>query len=246
MKKWLVLLLCIPFVSEAQVPLLLKGKNIVKLNLSSLVAKNVHFTYERKLTNRFSAAIGFRTMAKGTLPFKSTFENLVDGTDFDFNKFQMGNTAITPEVRIYLGKGNMRGFYVAPYMRFASFDITAPVKYTYNNGSGNVTDEAPVAGKIKSTSGGLMFGTQHRIFKVLTLDIWIIGGHYGSSSGTLTVTKAFNTQQERDAVKAELDGIDAAPFKFKNAVVTSTGASIQSDGPWAGIRGAGINIGFRF
>jgi hypothetical protein len=245
MKKWLILLICIPFVSEAQVPVL-SGKNIVKLNLSSLVAKNFHVTYERKLTGRISASLGFRTMAKGTLPFKSTFESLVDGTDFNFNNFKMGNTAFTPEIRFYLGKGNLRGFYVAPYLRFASFDITAPIKYTYNNGSGNVTDEAPVAGKIKSTSGGIMFGTQHRIFKVLTLDIWIIGGHYGSSKGDLSVTKAFNTQQERDAVKAELDGIDAKPFKFKNAVVTSTGASIQADGPWAGIRGAGINIGFRF
>lgn len=245
MKKWLFVFICLPFISEAQVPVL-SGKNIVKLNLSSLVAKNFHLTYERKLTGRISASLGFRTMAKGSLPFKSTFENLVDGTDFNFNNFKIGNTAFTPEIRFYLGKGNLRGFYVAPYMRFASFDITAPIKYTYNAGSGNVTDEAPVSGKITSTSGGLMFGTQHRIFKVLTLDIWIIGGHYGSSKGDLRVTKAFNTQQERDAVKAELDGIDAKPFKFKNAVVTSTGASIQADGPWAGIRGAGINIGFRF
>lgn len=245
MKKWLFLLICLPFISEAQVPVL-SGKNIFKLNASSLLAKNIHITYERKLTGRVSASIGYRTMAKGSLPFKSTFESLVEGSDFNFDKFEMGNTAITPEIRFYLGKGNLRGFYVAPYMRFASFDITAPIRYTYNNGSGNVTDEAPVAGKIKSTSGGIMFGTQHRIFKVLVLDIWIIGGHYGTSKGDLSVTKAFNTQQERDAVKAELDGIDASPFKFKNAVVTSTGASIQADGPWAGIRGAGINIGFRF
>jgi len=245
MKKWLILLICIPFVSEAQVPVL-SGKNIVKLNVSSLVAKNFHLTYERKLTGRVSASLGFRTMPKGSLPFQSTFENIVEGSDFNFNNFKMGNTAFTPEIRFYLGKGNLKGFYVAPYLRFASFDITAPIKYTYNNGSGNVTTEAPIAGKIKSTSGGIMFGTQHRIFKVLVLDIWIIGGHYGSSKGDLSVVKSFPTQQERDALKAELDGIDASPFKFKNAVVTATGASIQSDGPWAGIRGAGINIGFRF
>lgn len=245
MKKWLFLFICFPFIAEAQVPVL-SGKNIVKLNVSSLVAKNFHLTYERKLTGRISASLGFRTMPKGSLPFKSTFENIVEGSDFNFNKFEMGNTAFTPEIRFYLGKGNLRGFYVAPYLRFASFDITAPIKYTYNNGSGNVTEEAPIAGKIKSTSGGIMFGTQHRIFKVLVLDIWIIGGHYGSSKGDLSVVKSFATQQERDALKAELDGIDASPFKFKNAVVTATGASIQSDGPWAGIRGAGINIGFRF
>lgn len=245
MKKLLFLLLCIPFISEAQVPIL-SGKNIVKLNASSLVAKNFHITYERKLTGRISASLGFRTMGKSTVPFKSVLENVFDGTDFNINDFKIGNTAFTPEVRFYLGKGNLRGFYVAPYMRFASFDITAPINYTYNNGSGSTTESAPMSGKITSTSGGIMFGTQHRIFKVLTLDIWIIGGHYGSSKGTLSVTRNFSTQQERDALKQELDNIDAPPFKFKNATVTSTGASIQSDGPWAGIRGLGINIGFRF
>ncbi|NCT93738.1 MAG: DUF3575 domain-containing protein [Chitinophagaceae bacterium] len=244
MKKMLMLLLCIPFLSEAQVPVL-SGKNIVKLNLSSLVAKNFHITYERKIAGRISASLGFRTMAKGSLPFKSTFESLLDGTDFNFNKFELGNTAFTPEVRLYLGKGNLRGFYVAPYMRFASFDVTAPIKYTYNNGSGNVTEEAPVSGKIKSTSAGIMFGTQYRIFKVLTLDIWIIGGHYGSSKGDLSLIKSFPTQQERDALQQEINSLDAKPFKFKGTV-TSTGAFVQSDGPWAGVRGLGVNIGFRF
>ena len=55
MKKLLFLLLCIPFISEAQVPIL-SGKNIFKLNASSLVAKNFHITYERKLTGRVSAS----------------------------------------------------------------------------------------------------------------------------------------------------------------------------------------------
>lgn len=245
MKKLFLLLLCIPFFADAQVPVL-SGKNIFKLNVSSLVAKNFHLTYERKLTGRISASLGFRTMAKSTLPFKSTFESVVDGSDFNFNDFKMGNTAFTPEIRFYLGKGNLRGFYVAPYLRFASFDITAPIKYTYNSGSGSTTTEAPLSGKITSTSGGIMFGTQHRIFKVLVLDIWIIGGHYGKSKGDLAVVKSFPTQQERDALKQELDNIDASPFKFKNANVTATGATIQSDGPWAGIRGLGINLGFRF
>ncbi len=247
MKKLLFLFLCIPFLADAQVPIPgLSGKNIFKLNVSSLVAKNFHITYERKLTGRVSASLGFRTMGKSTIPFQGTVENLLEGTDFNFNTFKMGNTAFTPEVRIYLGKGNLKGFYVAPYMRFASFDLTAPLKYSYTAGGTTTTTEAPLSGKITSTSGGIMFGTQHTLFKVLTLDIWIIGGHYGSSKGNLSVTKSFPTAEERNALKAELDGIDASPFKFKNATVTSTGASIQSDGPWAGFRGLGINLGFRF
>jgi hypothetical protein len=244
MKKMLLLLCCIPFFADAQVPVL-SGKNIFKMNVSSLVAKNFHFTYERKITGRISAAIGYRTMAKGKAPFQSTLQNVLGESDFNFGNFEIGNNAITPEIRFYLGKGNLKGFYVAPYMRFASFDITAPVKYTYNSGSGNVTTEAPLSGKIKSTSGGLMIGTQHTLFKVLTLDIWIVGGHYGTSKGDLVLTRSFPTQQERDALQNEINSIDAKPFKFKGTV-TSTGAFVQSDGPWAGIRGAGINLGFRF
>lgn len=246
MKKLLLLFLCIPFLSEAQVPVL-SGKNIIKVNMSSLVMKNYHFTYERKLTGRISASLGFRTMPKSSVPFQSTLENVLDGTDFNFGNFKIGNTAFTPEVRFYLGKGNLRGFYVAPYMRFASFDVTAPIKYTYtpSGGGSSVTTEAPLSGKITSTSGGIMFGTQHRIFKVLTLDIWIIGGHYGSSKGDLVLSRAFPTAEERNALQQEINSLDAKPFKFKGTV-TSTGAFVQSDGPWAGVRGLGINLGFRF
>lgn len=239
MKKLLLLLLCLPFFADAQVPGS-SGKNIFKVNTSSLVARNFHFTYERQLSKRISAAIGYRTMAKGKAPFQSSLESLLGESDFNFGNFEIGNNAITPEVRFYLGKGNMKGFYVAPYLRFASFDITAPVKYTVNSN----TLEAPLSGKIKSTSGGLMIGTQHTLFKVLTLDIWIVGGHYGSSKGDLNLTRAFSAQ-EQSALQQEIDNIDAKPFKFKGTV-TSTGANVKSDGPWAGIRGLGINLGFRF
>ena len=71
MKKLLFIFLCIPFLAEAQVPIPgLSGKNIFKLNVSSLVAKNFHITYERKLTGRVSASLGFRTMGKSTIPFQ--------------------------------------------------------------------------------------------------------------------------------------------------------------------------------
>lgn len=245
MKHLLCLLCCIPFFAEAQVPVL-KGKNTLKINASSLVARNYHFTYERKITRRVSLSVAYRTMPKGNLPFQSTFEDLIQSEDINFGRFQIGNTAITPELRLYVGKGNLKGFYIAPYMRFANFDLTAPVSYSTTSGTSTFTKEADFTGKIKSTSGGLMFGTQHRIFKILVIDIWIIGGHYGTSKGDLNfVATTPLTAQEQQSLKQNLDEIDPSPFKFTNTV-NANGAQIKSDGPWAGIRGLGINLGFRF
>ncbi len=245
MKKiTLLLLLCFPLLSDAQ--LLGLGGNTVKMNLSSLALKNYSFSYERKITKRISLSLGYRTAPKGTPPFQSEFEKLINSSDVNFSRFQIGNTAWTPELRFYVGKGNLKGFYLAPYMRFASFDITAPVKYTTTVSGTTYTKDADFAGKITSTSGGLMIGTQHRLFKVLVIDIWIIGGHYGSSKGDLNFTTTTPlTPQEQTSLKQNLDKIDPKPFKFTNTVNTN-GAQIQSDGPWAGIRGAGINIGFHF
>ena len=244
MKKIALLLLCLPLFTDAQV--LGLGKNAVKVNLSSLVLKNYSFSYERSITKRISLGLGFRTQPKGSAPFQNTLENIINSSDVNISRFQMGNTAWTPEVRFYLGKGNMRGFYIAPYARFATFDLTAPVKYTASPGGGApaVTKEADFAGKIKSTSGGIMIGTQHRLFKVLVLDIWIIGGHYGTSKGDLNFSAPLNND-EQTALRQNLNKIDPSPFKFTYNV-NGSGAQIASDGPWAGIRGAGINIGFHF
>jgi hypothetical protein len=244
MKRLFFLLLCLPIFADAQ--LLELGGNIVKVNLSSLALKNYSFSYERKISKRISVALGYRTEPKGSPPFQSQLENLINSSNINFSRFEMGNTAWTPEVRFYLGKGNMRGFYIAPYMRFSSFDITSPVKYTTVVAGTNYTKEADFSGKITSTNGGLMIGTQHRLFKVLVIDIWIIGGHYGSSKGDLNFAATTPlSPQEQTSLKQNLDNIDPKPFKFTNTV-NANGAKISSDGPWAGIRGAGINIGFHF
>jgi hypothetical protein len=47
------------------------------------------------------------------------------------------------------------------------------------------------------------------------------------------------------ALQKNLNNIKANPFKVK-ATVTSTGAIADMEGPWAGIRGAGLTLGLRF
>lgn len=240
MKKIILVLLCLPLFGTAQK--LIGGSNIIRWNLGSLAFKNYHFTYERNILPHISASISYRTQPKGAPPFQAQLKEVLNSSDINFDHFEMGNTALTGEARFYIGLGKMKGFYLAPYLRMASFDLTAPIKYS----SGVSSKEASFVGKIKSTSGGLMLGWQFQIFTKLVLDLQIIGGHYGTSKGDLnfTPTSPLNGP-EITALQESLNNIDAKPFKF-TSTVTSSGAVIKTDGPWAGIRGANIGIGLRF
>jgi len=239
MKKIIIVLLCLPMFAGAQS--LIGGSNIIRWNIGSLALKNYHFTYERSIAKHFSLSVSYRSMAKGAVPFQSQLEKAINSPDINFSNFQIGNTAWTLEGRVYLGIGKMKGFYLAPYLRFANFDLSAPVKYT----SGTVTKEANFVGNVTSTSPGLMIGWQIQIVTKLVLDLQIIGGHYGHSNGDLSfIATTPLTPQEQSALQQSLGNIKPDPFKF-TYTVNASGAQIKTDGPWAGIR-SNIGIGFRF
>ena len=182
-------------------------------------------------------------MPKGSAPFQSQLEKAINSSDINFSKFEIGNTAWTLEGRFYLGFGRMKGFYLAPYLRFANFDLSAPVKYT----SGTSSTYATFAGKVKSTSPGLLIGWQIQLATKIVLDLQIIGGHYGTSNGDLYFTPATALNpQEVSALRTSLNNIKPDPFKFTSTVKDDgTSANIKTDGPWAGIR-SNIGIGVRF
>lgn len=242
MKKLLFLAMLLPFLN-ANAQKLIGGKNIIKWNVGSMAARNYHFTYERSLTKNISFSLSYRTMSKGTLPFKDQFKEVINSNDINLDNFQIGNTAITPELRIYLSLGRMKGFYLAPYVRFASFDLGAPIKYTASTFP-LIEKEAVFNGKIKSTSAGLMIGYQFQIATKIVLDFQIIGGHYGTSKGDLNFASVL-TPFEQTELEKTIREVDAKPFKFE-PTVSSTGAQIVSDGPWAGIRGLNLGLGIRF
>jgi hypothetical protein len=243
MKKLLLAVILFPLFSQAQ---LFGGKNIIKTNLSSIVLKNYSFTYERCIYKNLSISLNYRFMPKGNIPFQSTVSNLFKDSKFDFNKFQIGDNAFTPEVRLYSHK-NMRGFYVAGYARFASFDFGLPLNYSYTDISGNHNSTALFNGKVTSTSGGIMIGVQHTIFKKLTLDIWIIGAHFGSCNGNMLATFDHTlTTQEKQGLQNQINSIKTDPFKISGTVNNDNTATLVASGPWVGVRGLGLNLGFRF
>lgn len=221
--------------------------NIVKVNLTGLVLKNYGFQYERVLSRKFSAAIGFRTMPNGLLPLQSTLTDAI-GNNPDAQEqvknFNLGNTAITPELRFYLSKkGYGRGFYLAPFYRNVTFKGSG-LKFTYQNGLLS-SNSISMTGKLTGNTVGLLIGSQFSLGKYVALDLWIIGPHYGSAKGDFSGTSSQPlTQAEQDDLKKEIEDFDI-PLTNKTITVNSSGANVKLSGPFAGIR-SGITIGVRF
>lgn len=241
------------FTTQATAQSLIGGSNILKTNLSGDALRNYNITFERSLNHFSSVSLSYRNMAKSTLPLQPLMKLFIENPAINFDNLQMGNTALTAEARFYLGLSKMSGFYLAPYARSASFDLTIPIDYAYTPASPSssitlpsVPLSAQLDGTIRSKSYGAYVGIQFQLLTKLVLDLWIIGGHYGTSSGKLEFQAPEGTPKiALDALKKTIDQTKATPFQLQTTV-TSTGVSVDTEGPWAGIRGLGVTVGLRF
>lgn len=245
MKK--LIFLCffvVPFTISSPAQLGKTKPNVVKVNVTSLFIRNYNFTYERCLSRKVSVSLGIRDMPKGDLPFKKQFKKSIKSDKLNLDQFQVGNIAITPECRLYMGKGYLHGFYISIYGRYANFDVTAPLQFTNKDGTNS---QVTFIGNVHSYSGGLAFGVEYTLWKILVIDAMIIGGHYGGCSGTMNANDINPplTAGEQQSLQQSIDNIKAKPFKVTGQVLSSTQAVIKASGPWGGIR-TGINLGVRF
>lgn len=218
------------------------AKNMIKLNLPALALKNITLQYERAVARKVTVAGTFRFMPKGSIPLKSTFIELADDPDTErqLNNLNVGNIAFMPEVRYYFSKkGAFRGFYLGLFGSVASYSADVPIEY--DNGAN--TEMIPMSGKLTAITGGLMIGAQFKLSKSLSLDWWILGPNYGTSTGDLSGQKTMDATEQQN-LRDELADLDIPLTKFTYNV-NGTGATMNFKGPWAGLR-AGISIGFRF
>lgn len=222
--------------------------NLFKINLTAIPIRNYSFQYERVLTKKLSAAISYKTMPSGNIPFK---KNIISMSDNDpdvedmLNKLTMSHTAITPELRWYVGKkGYGRGFYIAPFYRYAKFNAEN-LSITYEEGQSQVSNTIKLEGSNTANTFGVMFGAQWALGKHLVLDWWILGPHAGKSKGELVgkPTSSMSTEAQNE-IRDALESIDI-PLIDKTVTVTADKASLAFDGMWGGLR-AGISFGFKF
>lgn len=88
-----------------------------------------------------------------------------------------------------------------------------------------------------------MIGAQFKLGKSVYLDWWILGPNYGSSSGKISGQRSLSAS-EQQSLRDEIDGLDIPLTEF-TYTVNGNGATINFDGPWAGLR-AGLCFGIRF
>lgn len=222
--------------------------NFIKVNLTGIPLKNYSVQYERVLKRKSSFAISFRTMPSTGIPFKTQILDAVGTNNPDtkntIEQLKLSNFAVTPELRFYLSKkGYGRGFYIAPFYRYASFS-TNNLLFTFQNAL-NISRTMNMSGKLNSNTGGLLLGSQWALGKHFCLDLWILGPHYGSGKGNFSgIAGTPLTTEEQNNLSQQLNSLDI-PLTTKTVIVNANGASLQLSGPWAGIR-SGISFGIKF
>lgn len=165
------------------------NKNTFKVNVTSLGLKNYHFTYERMLARKFSAAVSYRTMPSSPLSdlkmvktgLEVMGEDGAGGTIEGLRQINASNKAITLELRMYKGsKPGAKGFYTGLFGRYGDFNVG--YDYTYVDGN---SKSYPISIKANATSlsGGLQLGAQFNIFKHISVDLQLLGLHFGNIKG---------------------------------------------------------------
>lgn len=220
-------------------------KNCVKINLLSLAYKNIGIQYERALAPKIAVACQIRFMPKGSLPFSNSLDAAA-GDSIDISAVKVGSFAITPEFRFY-PKHVLRGFYLAPYLRYRNVSLEAPVTYTDDQ---NKSQTLTLDGKFSTFGGGLMIGSHFNIGKSFSLDWFILGAHFTSTKMSLSgkVSGVNLSQSEQNDLRNELNSALADNQLIKNYAVSvnSAGADLTGKFSFVGLRGFGLNFGYRF
>lgn len=222
-------------IEESITPVLSDRRNLVKLNLPNLVFGNLTLNYERLLSPRNSATLNVGYIRpQAPISFLSDF---IDTEEIKPPEFS-GLTA-TLEYRIYSKKkGAGRGFYYAPYLRYANHKLAFQSDIVGN--SSNVSSQLSAVGL------GAQIGAQWLIKDRVVIDLGILGlaaQWYTYKSTFTAVDEAINF----DEIRADLEmEIEDSPISNK-LEFTSDENSLQAKMPFlfGGAR-AYLSVGYKF
>lgn len=146
------LLLILAISSSAQdKPEVAIEKNVMKVNVLALIIRTGAVFYERELSDLTSAQLGLAYL------------------NYKIDETHLEGFGITPEIRFYIRKNALDGFYIGPYLRYNNFGFEEPES----------------SGRYKGFGGGVSFGRQWIFKKGFVIDVFF-GGHYTGSSVELT------------------------------------------------------------
>lgn len=242
-------------------------KNVVKLNLTPLIIRDVTVQYERVFLEKFSVALGMSYMLNGPQPSYIPKIPFVDGLKFS-------GFSITPEIRIYphILKGAPRGLYLAPYLKYSRYSLDANVAWsgTFDVPTPNSIPTAPqsvpvtmsqtfnLKGSFSGMGAGLLIGKQMIIADHISIDLYLIGAHIGTNanldvSSPITVYPENCPPEVKTAIEKSIqDKLDeiklppGIPGTVKASVMNQTARVQLEKIPFLGVRFIGFNIGFAF
>lgn len=229
-------------------------KNIIKTNLSTIMLGNYGVTYERLLTRKISASLGYRFMPKTFLTQTPLTEKVMDyikdensDATKQLDKLQMSGNAITAEFRIYTGRRpGAKGFYAGVYGRYSSFKYDYPYDFERPDGSMVLV---PMKGKSSGFGGGVILGGQFNVHKRVIIDLFIIGAHYGRMTGKVDALTDLSMldEQDRRELKNDVESlIEIGGEKNITADVRNDGMRADIKMPFVGVRGLGLTVGVAF
>ena len=221
---------------------------VIKMNLSQLAFKNLSFQAEYGFHKKLSFALGFSYLLGRRMP------GFFYDEDPYFSAPSLNGFAVTPELRFYPGadddKPAPRGFYLAPYFRYAKYSIKQTVSYQETPQSRLY--EAEASHSYGGFNAGLMIGYQWIIADHFSIDLWIIGAGYGkakysykwqANDANLTIA------QQQDVKEAAEEYFDAFTLFGLDGSVETTPKSAEltvSGLPMYSLRFLGLNFGYAF
>ena len=186
-----------------------RNKNIVKLNLLPLGIKNISLNYERILADRRTASLTVNTFIPGTTP--SFLSSLVSSESPDTDDFS--GFSVTGDYRFYGNqKGAPKGFYYAPFARYANY------KYSFDTTIENNLSNANTA--LTTYGVGIQIGTQWVIKDRFVIDWGILGVSIQQYNVTSTFTSIedinFGEIQESIESNIEDNGLFRTAIEFNS------------------------------
>jgi hypothetical protein len=192
-------------------------KNVVKTNFFGLFAGSYTLAYERVLNDKMSVqlSVGYRTYKFASADFGS----------YSVKDSYSGPT-IVGEFRYYVtnaSKDVPRGFYVAPFARYATYtEKVVASSSTYSGNSYNYTTKWTNS----SIAGGVVLGYQWLIADVVSIDLFAGPQYKTRSVGNVTTTY-------QDGTTYTYDG---STYTFANTKGLTSGVGLR----------AGVGVGVAF
>src|SRR5690606_151132 len=107
----------------------LERKIMVKLNVIPLTIGSFSADYDYLIASRTTIGTNLTFMPTRCILMLGCFESIIgdEAVSNQLENAELATLSISPHAKFYLGKGVCRGFYIAPFFRYASHSIQLPV-----------------------------------------------------------------------------------------------------------------------